>query len=107
MQRVPAVKDVDGRDEQDAFGQRGEPGRDDQRIGRHLTELHLPAVATLAQPLREAEHEVEAQLLGTHGAPGIVVERPAGVSWGRRRTPRARLDGQEQAQHQRLSHGNL
>jgi len=93
MQRVPAVQDVHGRDEQDALGERCEPGRDDQRIGRHLAELHLPAVAALAQPLRKAEHEVEAQFLGTNGAPGVVVEGPAGVPGSRRRAPGTRLDG--------------
>jgi len=72
-----------------------------------FSEPHLPAVAALAEPLGEAEHEVESQLLGADGAFGVVLEVPRRPARQRRRAPRALLERDEQPQHQRLPPGAL
>ena len=76
MQRMPCVKDVDGIDQHDRSGQRGERCIGDDRIDLVLAKVHLAAVAAFAEPLREAEYQVEAECFGRRCTASDVVERP-------------------------------
>jgi hypothetical protein len=59
-------------------------------------------MAVLAEPLREPEHQIEAEVLGLAREARVVVEAPVGRARQRGHRPAAALDRQEQAEHQRL-----
>src|SRR5262249_29259389 len=84
-----------------------EARRDEQRVGRVGAELHLPAIAALPEPLGQAEHEVESQLVGADRALGVVVEAPRRAAAPRGWAPRALLQGEEQAEDEPVTGGAL
>ena len=55
MQRVPAVKDVHGGEQQGVLGERRQTGLCDERIDGIFTETDIAAVSALAHPLGERE----------------------------------------------------
>jgi len=92
-----------GGNQHDAAGDRRHRGERDEAV-QCLTVQHA-AIAAFWQPLRQAEHEIEAQALRLTHQVGVVVEAPVGGARQFGRTPPAGLDGQEQSQHQWLTQG--
>src|SRR6516165_10589426 len=66
MQGMPAIKNVDGGNQDDALSQSSKAGRDQKRIGRFVAKSHLCAIAALAHPRRQREDQVESQFFDQH-----------------------------------------
>ena len=98
-----AEQHVDGRDQQDAVGDRAESRDRDEGIERVLAVFGNAAIAALAGPLGETEDEVEPQLFGSLGQGRVVVERPIRRARQQRRRPAAALHRQEEPEDQRLA----
>ncbi|GCC49754.1 hypothetical protein chiPu_0033887, partial [Chiloscyllium punctatum] len=94
------VEHVDRRDQHDPRRDSGKRSGRDERIERFARKD--AAVAALRQPLRQREHEIEAELFGAEREIAIVVERPRRRARQGRRAPATSLDRQEQAKQQRL-----
>jgi hypothetical protein len=90
-------------DQVDARGDRGQRRGGHERVQRVAVE-HA-AIAALGQPLRQREHQVEAERLGLEHEVAVVLEAPVCRARQRGGTPAAGLDGQEQAEQERLLQG--
>src|SRR2546421_12624342 len=66
VKRMPcSIEHMDGRDQNDALRDYGKRSRGDERVERLLAKAYRAAGAAFSQPLRQAEHQIKSQLLGT------------------------------------------
>ena len=78
LKGMPAIKDMDGGDEEDVAGDGAQSGRYHQRIHGFIPELGDTAIAAFPQPLGESECQVETQPIGAGSALRVVRELPVG-----------------------------